>query len=422
MSNARPLGLWSATALVVGSIIGSGVFLLPASLAPYGATSLIGWAITLFGAVMLALTFAKLATRWPQTGGPYTFARAGFGDLAGFAVAWSYWISTWTTNAAIAVAFAGSLGAIFPGLTSTPLRSAACALVALWACIAINLVGMREVGRAQVVLTVLKFVPLLVFGGIAVWFVDASHYQPLNPSGEPLPLAINATVALTLWALLGLEAATVPAGSIENAHKTVPRATVLGTSLAGLATILACSAVLGLLPAEQLGASSAPMADAARALWGPAAGIAIAAVAAVSCLGALNGWVLISAQVPMAAARDGVMPNVFARLDARGTPATGVLIAGALATLLVCANFSKSLVQLFTFAILLSTAATLLPYFVSSAAWLRRGDGSGRMVAALALLYSLYALAGIGGESLLWGAVLVAAGLPVYWFSRRKRT
>lgn len=420
MSQQRPLGLWSATALVVGSMIGSGVFLLPASLAPYGATSLIGWAITLFGAVMLALTFSKLATRWPHTGGPYTFARAGFGDLAGFVIAWSYWISTWTTNAAIAVAFAGSIGSIFPALTATPLRSAACALVALWTCIAINLVGVREVGRAQVALTVLKFVPLLVFGGIAVWFVDGSYYQPLNPSGESLPHAVNATVALTLWALLGLEAATVPAGSIEDPEKTVPRATVLGTGLAGLATILACSTVLGLLPAEQLAKSAAPMADAARSLWGPAAGVGIAAVAAISCLGALNGWVLISAQVPMAAARDGVMPPIFARLDARGTPAAGVLIAGALATLLVFANFSKSLVQLFTFAILLSTAATLLPYFISSAAWLRRGDGSGRVVATLALLYSLYALVGIGSESLLWGVVLVAAGLPVYLLSRRK--
>jgi len=420
MSQQRPLGLWSATALVVGSIIGSGVFLLPASLAPYGASSLIGWAITLFGAVMLALTFAKLATRWPQTGGPYTFARAGFGDLAGFVIAWSYWISTWTTNAAIAVAFAGSIGSIFPALTATPLRSAACALVALWTCIAINLIGVREVGRAQVVLTVMKFVPLLVFGGIAVWLVDSSYYQPLNPTSESLPHAVNATVALTLWALLGLEAATVPAGSIENPEKTVPRATLLGTSLAGLATILACTAVLGLLPADQLAKSAAPMADAARSLWGPAAGVGIAAVAAISCLGALNGWVLISAQVPMAAARDGVMPPIFARLDARGTPAAGVLIAGALATLLVFANFSKSLVQLFTFAILLSTAATLLPYFVSSAAWLRRGDGSGRVVAMLALLYSVYALVGIGTESLLWGAVLVAAGLPVYLLSRRK--
>lgn len=419
MTTQRPLGLWSATALVIGSMIGSGVFLLPASLAPYGATSLIGWAITLCGAMFLALTFAKLAMRWPQTGGPYAFARNGFGDLTGFVIAWSYWIAVWTANAAIAVAFAGSIGAVFPALTATPLRSALCALAALWLCVGVNLAGVREAGRVQVVLTVLKLVPLLLFGCVALWFVDARLFVPLNPSTETLPHAINATVALTLWALLGLEAATVPAGSIQDPERTIPRATVFGTLLAGVATILACTAVLGLLPAEQLKSSAAPMADAARSLWGPMAGTAIAVVAAVSCLGALNGWVLVSAQVPMAAAADGMLPAAFARLDPRGTPRFGILVSAVLASLLVLANFSKSLVQLFTFAILLSTAATLLPYVAGTAAWLRRGDGRGRVVAALGLAYSLYALFGIGRESLLWGALLVVAGLPVYAWMRR---
>lgn len=423
MTSARPLGLWSATALVVGSMIGSGVFLLPASLAPYGTASLIGWAITLCGAVLLALTFAKLAMRWPQTGGPYVYARNAFGELPGFAVAWSYWVSIWCANAAIAVAFAGSIGAIFPAATATPLRSAACALAALWICVAVNIAGVREAGRMQLVTTVLKLVPLLLFGGIALWFVDGSHYRTLNPTSETLPNVVQATVALTLWAFLGLEAATVPAGSIENAERTIPRATVLGTLLAGIATILACTAVLGLAPAEQLKDSAAPMADAAAALWGPAAGIGIAIVAAVSCIGALNGWVLISAQVPLAAARDGLLPRRFARVDARGTPVFGVLASSALASLLVLSNFSDSLVQLFTFSILLSTAATLLPYVVSSAAWLLRGDGQrGRFVALLALLYSLYALVGTGRESLIWGGVLVLAGLPIYFWQRRQRS
>ncbi len=417
----RPLGLWSATALVVGSMIGSGVFLLPASLAPYGTASLIGWAITLCGAVLLALTFARLAMRWPQTGGPYVYARNAFGELPGFAVAWSYWVSVWCANAAIAVAFAGSIGAIFPAATATPLRSAACALAALWVCVAVNIAGVREAGRMQLVTTVLKLVPLLLFGGIALWFVDGSHYRTLNPTAESLPNVVQATVALTLWAFLGLEAATVPAGSIEDAERTVPRATVLGTLLAGIATILACTAVLGLAPAEQLKDSAAPMADAATALWGPAAGIGIAIVAAVSCIGALNGWVLISAQVPLAAARDGLLPRRFAQVDARGTPVFGVLASSVLASLLVLSNFSDSLVTLFTFSILLSTAATLLPYVVSSAAWLLRGGQRGRFVALLALLYSLYALVGTGRESLLWGGALVLAGLPIYLWQRRQR-
>jgi APA family basic amino acid/polyamine antiporter len=374
----------------------------------------------LCGAILLALTFARLARRWPRTGGPYVFAREGFGDAAGFIVAWSYWVSVWCGTAAIAVAFAGSIGAVWPPLTATPLRAAGCALGGLWLCSAINLAGMREAGRMQLVTTVLKLVPLLLFGGVALWFVDSSHYTPFNPSGESLPDAVQATVALTLWAFLGLEAATVPAGAIRDAERTVPRATLLGTLLAGIATILACTAVLGLLPADVVRSSQAPMADAARGLWGAAAGTGIALVATVSCLGALNGWVLISAQVPFAAARDGLMPRAFARENAQGSPAFGVVASSVLASLLVLSNYSHSLVQLFTFSILLSTAATLLPYVISTAAWLRRGERKGRLVAALALLYSLYALVGTGRESLLWGAGLVTAGLPILAWQRRR--
>lgn len=416
----RPLGFWSATALVVGSMIGSGTFLLPATLAPYGAATLVGWAITLCGALLLAVTFARLARRWPQTGGPYVFARNAFGELPGFVVAWSYWISMWCAIAAIAVAFAGSIGAIFPSLTATPVRAAGCGLVALWLCAGVNLAGLREAGRVQLLTTVLKVVPLLLFGLVALWFVDTRHYVPFNPSGESLGSVAAATVALTLWAMIGLEAATVPAGSVDDAPRTVARATVAGTAIAGIATVLACTTVLGLLPAEVLARSSAPMADAAAALWGPAAGVLLAVVMAVSCVGALNGWTLLAAQLPMAAARDGVLPRAFARENARGAPAFGVIVSCLLASVLVISNYNRSLVDLFKFSVLLSTAATLLPYLAGAAAWLWRGDGRGsRLAAAGALAFSLYALGGIGTEALLWGAGLVVAGLPIYFWLRR---
>ncbi|MHC6217829.1 amino acid permease [Stenotrophomonas acidaminiphila] len=416
----RPLGFWSATALVVGSMIGSGTFLLPATLAPYGAATLVGWAITLCGALLLAVTFARLARRWPQTGGPYVFARNAFGELPGFVVAWSYWISMWCAIAAIAVAFAGSIGAIFPSLTATPVRAAGCGLVALWLCAGVNLAGLREAGRVQLLTTVLKVVPLLLFGLVALWFVDTRHYVPFNPSGESLGSVAAATVALTLWAMIGLEAATVPAGSVDDAPRTVARATVAGTAIAGIATVLACTTVLGLLPAEVLARSSAPMADAAAALWGPAAGVLLAVVMAVSCVGALNGWTLLAAQLPMAAARDGVLPRAFARENARGAPAFGVIVSCLLASVLVISNYNRSLVDLFKFSVLLSTAATLLPYLAGAAAWLWRGDGRGsRLAAAGALAFSLYALGGIGAEALLWGAGLVVAGLPIYFWLRR---
>jgi APA family basic amino acid/polyamine antiporter len=270
---------------------------------------------------------------------------------------------------------------------------------------------------------VLKLLPLLLFGGGAIWLIEPQYLQPANDilaSEAPLSMAsaIHATVALTLWAFLGLEAATIPAGAIRDAERTIPRATMIGTLLAGIATILACTAVLGLLPSDVTKTSAAPIADAAAALWGPVAGIVIAIVAAISCIGALNGWVLLSAQLPMAAAHDGLFPQVFAKLDAQGTPRMGIVVSTALASLLVIANYTDSLVTMFTFSILLSTAATLLPYVASSAAWLKLGK-RGRIVAALALLYSVYALIGIGANALAWGAVLVIAGLPLHYVWKR---
>ncbi len=419
-TESRPLGLWMATALVVGSMIGSGLFLLPASMAQFGGASLLGWGITLAGALALAWTFSLLAKRWPQTGGPYVFARNAFGDAPGFFVAWSYWISIWCGNAAIAVAFAGSVGALFPAATATPLRAAALALGGLWLCAGVNLIGVREAGRMQLLLTILKFVPLLLFAGIAVWFVDADRFVPFNPSGESLPSAVNASVALALFALCGVEVATVPAGAIDQPERTIPRATIIGTLLAGVVTVVAVTAVIGIVPAAQLKTSTAPMADAASMLWGPWAGVGIAVVAAISCLGALNGWVLMSAQIPFAAARDGLMPKPFTMLDKGGTPAFGLVASSLLASLLIAANFSRSLVALFTFSILLSTAAILLPYLVDSAAWVWRGERKGRFVALFALAYSVYALIGTGAEALAWGAVLLLAGLPVYLWMRRK--
>lgn len=420
----RPLGQAALIALVVGNMIGSGVFLLPATLAPYGAASLLGWAITLGGALALAVVYAWLARAVPNHGGAYGYAHRAFGDGAGFTVAWSYWVCTWSANAAIAVAFAGSLGALWPPATATPLRGAACALGALWLCTAINLAGVREAARVQLFTTLLKLVPLLLFGVLGLASVRLAAFHPFNPSGLPLVGVTSTTAALTLWAMLGFEAATVPTGVVRDPARTVPRATVVGMLIAGVATMLACTVVIGLLPGERLAHSAAPMIEAASQTWGPLAGTTLAVVAVVSCFGALNGWVLLQAQTPLPAARDGLFPAAFARVDARGTPVFGLLASSVLASVLIAANFTRSLVVLFTFSILLSTATTLLPYLMSVLGWWRIERTAGiarRLVAATALAYAAWALVGTGLESLGWGAVLVAMGWPVYRWQRRRQ-
>jgi APA family basic amino acid/polyamine antiporter len=413
----RVLGLWMLIALVIGNIIGSGVFVLPAALAPFGAASLLGWAISLGGALMLALVYAWLSQLVPNHGGAYAYAQRAFGNRVAFVVAWSYWVCVWSANAAIAVAFAGSLGSVWPAATATPIRSASCALGALWICTSISLAGVREAGRTAIVTTSLKLVPLVVFGVLGLGWVHASAFHPFNASNLPLVSVASSVAALTLWAFLGLETATVPTGVVRDPQRTVPRATVIGMSIAGVATMLACTVVVGMLPADVLHASAAPMAEAARRTWGDAAGIGIGVVATVSCFGALNGWVLLQAQTTLAPAQDGLFPHAFACLDKRGTPWFGLLISSVLASALIVSNYSRTLVALFTFTILLSTAATLLPYLVSVLAWWRidaAGSRWRRLVAVCALVYSVWALIGTGAETLLWGAVLLLAGLPIY--------
>ena len=413
-------------ALVMGNMIGSGIFLLPASLAPFGGVSLIGWLMSSGGALMLALVFARLARIDPAPGGPYAYTRRTFGDLAGFLVAWGYWISIWTSLGALAVALVGYLAALAPAIAATPAFAAGAALIAVWSLVAVNVTGVRTAGWVQVVTTVLKLLPLALVGVIGLAHFDASRFQIADPDVRTIATMAPAAATLTLWAFLGLESATVPAENIERPDITIPRATLVGTALAAVVYIVSTIGVMSLLPREALGSSTAPFADAARAGIGEWASRLVAAGAALSCFGALNGWTLLAGQLPLAVARDGLFPRVFARVSSRNTPAAGVLIAGTLTTVLVLLNYTRGLVELFTFFILLATLNTLIPYVFSSLALFlirgREGQPLSRgiaIAAGLAFAYSMWAMAGSGAETIYWGFLLLIAGLPVYVFMVR---
>ena len=417
-----------AVALVMGNMIGSGIFLLPASLAPYGGLSLVGWLVSTGGALMLALVFARLSRLDPAAGGPYAYTRRAFGDLPGFLVAWGYWISIWTSLGALAVAFVGYLTPFFPHLASTPSSAAAAAIAALWLLVIVNVVGVRAAGWVQGATTVLKLLPLAGIGVLGLLHFDSSHFAIAQSDARSLATGVPAVVALTLWAFLGLESATVPAGSIHDPERTIPRATLIGTALAAIIYIVTTVGVMSVLDPATLGQSAAPFADAARTLGGEWAARAVAAGAAISCLGALNGWTLLAGQLPLAVARDGLFPRTFARMSPRETPAAGLVIAGILTTGLVCLNYTRGLVELFTFFILLSTLNTLVPYVFSALAVFLLRDGAqdtplstGAAVAAsLAFVYSLWAMGGAGQETVYWGFLLLICGLPVYVFIVRR--
>lgn len=425
----KGLGLWMCTALVLGNMIGSGVFLLPASLAPFGGMSIVGWLISAGGAVCLALVFAHLAMRLPKIGGPYAFAREGFGDFGGFLVAWSYWIAIIASNAALAVAGVSYLTVFLPQFATSTLLGGGAAIGMLWLLTLVNLRGVRTAGQLQVVTTILKALPLVAIGVFGLFAFNPDHFTPFNRAGTSPIAAISATVALTTWAFTGLESGTVPAADVHDPARTIPRATMLGTLLAGAIYIVCTVSIMGMIPPNELATSTAPFADAARNIWGPWGRGIVAVGAAISCFGALNGWVLLSGQLPRAAALDGLLPAPFAKTDGRGTPAFGLVLSSCFATILIMMNYTRGLVQAFTFIILLATLATLLPYVFSSMTalllTLRERTGTapatGRvLIGAIAFTFSFWAIAGAGREVVYWGFLLMLGGLPVYMLMRRK--
>jgi len=412
-------------------MIGSGIFLLPAALAAYGGISILGWLFTSTGAMLLALVFARLSRKVPKVGGLYVYTREGFGDFAGFLVAWGYWISIWCGNAAIATAFVGYMGVFVPALTESLLLGAVTAAGAIWLLSWVNARGVRDAGIVQLATTALKLIPLIAVGLLGLLYFKPGNFIPFNASGEPLLAAISATAALTLWAFLGLESATIPAEDVVEPEKTMPRATILGTLLAAVVYILGTVAVMGVIAPALLTGSTAPFAEAASAMWGGWASYAVAAGAAISCFGALNGWILLSGQIPLAVARDGLFPAPLARLSKRRTPVTGIIVSGVLATALISMNYTRGLVEQFTFIILLATLTSLVPYVFCSAADFMlaaadRADTGRRwsallVVPTLAFLYSLWTIGGSGRDTVYWGFLLLMGGIPIYVWNRWRR-
>jgi APA family basic amino acid/polyamine antiporter len=434
MTPPRPqlLGFWMCVALVVGNSIGSGVFLLPASLAPFGLNSVIAWGFTASGAIALAIVFARLSRAYPQAGGPYAYVHFAFGPLTAFIVAWGYWISIWVGNVSIATYTVSYLTPLLPWIAEKPGASAALTLLLLWSLTFVNWYGIKASGWVQSVTTVLKILPLLAVVLLGLFSLHSSNVA----AAATIPLSVSGTTAaatLTLWALLGLESATIPADKVANPARVIPIATLLGTVVTALICAIACTTVLLLLPAATLANSNAPFADLATQFWGIGAGKLVAVFAAISGFGALNGWILLQGELPRAMAMRGEFPRIFARESSRSTPGFALCFGSALATVLILANYQKSMASIFTFMILLSTTACLVLYALCSAALLRlqwigqlgaarKGSVALAIVGVMATAYSLWAIIGAGAEAVAWGAALLCLGVPLYfWFTRSLR-
>jgi len=404
-------------------MIGSGIFLLPASLAAYGGISIIGWIISALAGLVIAKVFSELGKQFPETGGPYTFAKKGFGDFPAFLVAWGYWIAICTTNAAITVTFLSYLSVFFPIINENPFVAIAIGLGTIWLLTYINSRGVKEASWVQLITTILKLVPLILIAIVGMFFIEINHFQPFNLSKENNFGAITTTTTLTLFAFLGIESATIPADNISNPKKTIPRATMLGTWVAIIVYILGSVAVMGLIPPETLVESKAPFADAAVLIWGESARDWVALGIVISTFGALNGWIMMQGQIPLAAAKDKLFPSLFGKINQRGMPAAGLIFSSIIVSGLLLMSYDKSLLKAFEFMILLSTLTCLVPYLFTAATHtlfsLRNGKRWSWIWGSVMFVFSMWAIVGSGEKTVFWGFLLLMAGIPFYvWIKK----
>jgi APA family basic amino acid/polyamine antiporter len=424
---ARQLGFWMCTALVVGNTIGMGIFLLPASLAPYGLNATLGWIVTVLGCLALARVFARLAQVLPGEAGPYGYMRTTLGEMPAFMALWCYWISSWITNATLATGVVGYASAVYPPLADVPPAIPSLALV--WLFVGVNLLGARTGGGVQVATTVLKLLPMAAIAGLGAWLLAT---QPATFTAHAPVVAltfddVTAAATIALFAMLGFESATVGAANVVDPGRTLPRATIFGTLLVAAIYLTVSTVPMLLIPGDELAASTAPFATVMDRFVAPGAGRWLALFVVVSGLGCLNGWTLLCGEMTRTMAAAGTLPRGLAKINGRGAPAVGLLLTGLLATVMIWMSYSKSLVEGFTFLTKVVTAANMPMYLLCAIAWIvlwRRGvaAAAGLPVAALlGLAYLAFAFKGLGNEAFWLALGLAAAGVPVYLLMRYGR-
>ncbi|HEY8593111.1 MAG TPA: amino acid permease [Sphingomicrobium sp.] len=414
---SRMLGKWMSAAMVVGTMVGSGIYLLPTTLAPHGLNLVVAFLVTGFGTMCLAFCLARLAAQIP--GGPFAYVTSAFGETAAFVTLWSYIISQITGVAGVSVAVAGALGHVWPIVVSGP-GLIAVALASIAILTMVNMRGARSAGVLQVVATLIKLIPLIAV--VLLVIIRLLSGQPLEPL-DPVPLSLGAIAiagALMLFSLTGFEAAAVTANVTRNSTDTVPKATIFGTGFTAVIYLLSTVACLMLLPSAAAATSGAPFADAIAPILGSIAGILVAIIAAVSAFGTANALLLFAAELSRTIANAGDLPRLFVRTNRFGAPVGALLVVATIAAILVLASSSKDFVGVYVFITLVSTVAALVLYVVCAAAAMKLGVmGKWTVIALIGVVYSLVMFVGAGLEATLWGFGLAIAGLPVRLIARR---
>jgi arginine:ornithine antiporter/lysine permease len=439
--SSSQLGLAPLVALVVGSMIGGGVFSLPQNMAKSASPGavIIGWLIAGIGMLALAFVYQGLSTRKPALeAGPYAYARAGFGDFIGFNSAWGYWLSAWIGNVSYAVLIFGALSYFVPafGSEGNTWQATVGASICLWLVHALILMGIRQAALVNVVTTIAKLAPIFIF---IVFVLVVFHLPTFNldfwgmgvPALGDVMTQVKSTMLVTLWVFIGIEGASVVSARAER-RADIGTATILGFATA-LAVYLFISLLsFGVMSQPELAAlpSSASMANVLEKAVGPWGSVLVRIGLVISVSGAFLSWTLFAAEIPYRAAREGMMPEMFATENEKGSPTGSLWITNILVQIFLIITFYSNSTYLALFYI--ASTAILVPYVFSGAYALKlaltgesydAGEGRGRdvFIDLVATVYGAWLIYAAGPNYLLMCALLYAPGILVYWWARNAR-
>lgn len=419
----KPLGFWTLTALVIGNMVGSGVFLLPSNLAATGSIGLFGLIIAAIGATLLGYVLGKMSQFIPKSGGPYAFAKAKLGDFVGFQTVYNHWFAMWVAMIAVAIELTVFLSVIIPAIADTVTNIIVC-IVVVWIIATINIANIRLVKITQITTVIIKIIPLALLIIVGLFYFDPNIFiNNFHVSNDTHLNALSTTTAISLWAFIGLETATIPHNLVDNPSRNIPLATLVGIIIAALLYILTSTMMLGTFPVQTILNSKFPFAVAAQNMFGSWAQYMVIGGAVISCIGSINGWIFIQGQLTKTAAEDGLFPQLFATTNKNGLPTTGILLTAFLMTIILIFTLSHQSGEHLKIIMAMASMAALIPYIYASISALVVGKDETVVVknrdifffvAFLATMYSLWAIISIGKNAIFYGTILIFVSAIVY--------
>jgi putrescine:ornithine antiporter len=420
------MNLIQLTFIVAVNMMGSGIIMLPTNMAQVGAISLLSWIVTALGSMAIAYGFAQAGLFNQRPGGMSAYAEDAYGKSGYFLVFILYFLSLAIGNVAIAISAVGYLAAFFPWLSSTSVATCIGVVGLLWLTTVANFGGPSVTGRIGSVTVWGVIIPvglLSVFGW--VWFNPDTFATAWNPKGLSLAEGMGSSIALTLWAFLGMESAAQNSAAVENPKRDVPLACMFGTLGAAAIYVLSTTVIQGIVPNEELAKSTGPFGLAYTHMFNPTVGSIIMGLAVVACLGSLLGWQFTIATTGKSAADERMFPAFFSRVNSMGAPIVGMIVMGVVQSLLALSTISPSLSQQFSVLVNLAVVTNVVPYVISlSALMVMMKAANVTMavyqrnvaVALVAMLYSVYAIYASGKDAVLGGMLVTGLSFIIWGF------